>query len=137
MDYAAIKKAAEAYGPAMTKFLRDMIAIPSESCQEKDVVYRIKQEMESLGYDKVEIDGLGNVIGWMGDGDKIIAVTPSGRVFLCDMRHKTKITLNQLVPRFGIASAQSLNKYCLFFLAEGRRKVIPDAYHTYEGEDRT
>ena len=33
MDYAAIKKAAEAYGPAMTKFLRDMIAIPSESCR--------------------------------------------------------------------------------------------------------
>ena len=30
--------------------------------------------MEKLGYDKVEIDGLGNVIGWMGDGDKIIAI---------------------------------------------------------------
>ena len=74
MDYAAIKKAAEAYGPAMTKFLRDMIAIPSESCEEKGVVYRIKEEMEKLGYDKVEIDGLGNVIGWMGEGDKIIAI---------------------------------------------------------------
>ena len=48
MDYAAIKKAAEAYGPAMTKFLRDMIAIPSESCEEKGVVYRIKEEMEKL-----------------------------------------------------------------------------------------
>ena len=30
--------------------------------------------MEKLGYDKVEIDGLGNVIGWMGDGEKIIAI---------------------------------------------------------------
>ena len=48
MDYAAIKKAAEAYGPAMTKFLRDMIAIPSESCEEKGVVLRIKEEMEKL-----------------------------------------------------------------------------------------
>lgn len=74
MDYAAIKKAAEAYGPAMTKFLRDMIAIPSESCEEKDVIYRIKKEMEKLKYDKVEIDKLGNVIGWMGKGDKIIAI---------------------------------------------------------------
>ena len=27
----------------------------------------IKAEMEKLGYDKVEIDGLGNVIGWMGE----------------------------------------------------------------------
>lgn len=74
MDFAAIKKAAEAYGPSMTKFLRDMIAIPSESCEEKGVVYRIKEEMEKLGYDKVEIDKLGNVIGWMGHGDKIIAI---------------------------------------------------------------
>lgn len=74
MDFAAIKKAAEAYGPSMTKFLRDMIAIPSESCEEKGVVYRIKEEMEKLGYDKVEIDKLGNVIGWMGNGDKIIAI---------------------------------------------------------------
>ena len=74
MDFDAIKKAAEGYGPAMTKFLRDMIAIPSESCEEKGVVYRIKEEMEKLGYDKVEIDKLGNVIGWMGSGSKIIAI---------------------------------------------------------------
>ena len=74
MDFEAIKKAAEKYGPDMTKFLRDMIAIPSESCEEKGVVHRIKEEMEKLGYDKVEIDGLGNVIGWMGKGDKIIAI---------------------------------------------------------------
>ena len=33
----------------------------------------IKAEMEKLGYDAVEVDGLGNVIGWMGEGDKIIA----------------------------------------------------------------
>ena len=32
MDFEAIKKAAEGYKPAMVKFLRDMIAIPSESC---------------------------------------------------------------------------------------------------------
>ena len=74
MDFEAIKKAAQAYGPDMTRFLRDMIAIPSESCEEEGVAKRIKQEMEKLGYDKVEIDGLGNVIGWMGDGEKIIAI---------------------------------------------------------------
>ena len=31
MDYTKIKEAAQAYLPAMTKFLRDLIAIPSES----------------------------------------------------------------------------------------------------------
>ena len=35
MDFEAIKKAAQAYGPDMTHFLRDMIAIPSESCEER------------------------------------------------------------------------------------------------------
>ena len=74
MDFAAIRNAAEAYKPAMVKFLRDMIAIPSESCEEEGVVKRIAQELKALGYDKVEFDKLGNVIGWMGEGDKIIAI---------------------------------------------------------------
>ena len=74
MNYEAIKKAAEGYRADMTRFLRAMISHPSESCEEKEVVACIKAEMEKLGYDKVEVDGLGNVIGWMGQGDKIIAI---------------------------------------------------------------
>ena len=74
MNFDAIKQAAQNYQADMTRFLRDMIAIPSESCEEEGVVRRIAQEMEKLGYDKVEIDGLGNVIGWMGQGEKIIAI---------------------------------------------------------------
>ncbi len=74
MDFEQIKKAAEGYRADMTRFLRDMISHPSESCEEKEVVACIKAEMEKLGYDEVEVDGLGNVIGWMGQGDKIIAI---------------------------------------------------------------
>ena len=73
MDYTKIKEAAQAYLPAMTKFLRDLIAIPSESCEEEGVVKRTIQEMEALGFDKAEIDPEGNALGWMGTGDKIIA----------------------------------------------------------------
>ena len=58
----------------MAAFLRAMISHPSESCEEKEVVACIKAEMEKLNFDKVEVDGLGNVIGWMGDGEKIIAI---------------------------------------------------------------
>ena len=76
MDYEQIKKAAESYRADMTRFLRAMISHPSESCEEKEVVACIKAEMEKLGYDAVEVDGLGNVIGWMGEGDKIIASIP-------------------------------------------------------------
>ena len=73
-DYAKIKAAAEGYKADMVRFLREMISHPSESCEEKEVAACIKAELEKLGYDKVEIDGLGNVIGWMGEGDKIIAI---------------------------------------------------------------
>ena len=58
----------------MTRFLRAMISHPSESCEEGEVVACIKAEMESLGYDEVKVDGLGNVMGFMGEGDKIIAI---------------------------------------------------------------
>ena len=74
LDYSAIKKAAEGYKADMVRFLRAMISHPSESCEEKEVVACIKAEMEKLGFDKVEVDGLGNVIGWMGEGEKIIAI---------------------------------------------------------------
>ena len=74
MDFDAIKRAASGYLPAMSRFLRDMIAIPSESCEEEGVIRRIAAELEALGYDKVEIDALGNVIGWLGSGDRIIAI---------------------------------------------------------------
>ena len=74
MDFEAIKAAAQNYQADMTRFLREMISHPSESCEEREVAHCIKAEMEHLGYDKVEVDGLGNVIGWMGDGEKIIAI---------------------------------------------------------------
>lgn len=73
MNFDAIKKAAENYEKDMTKFLRDLVAIPSESAEEEGVAKRILAEMEKLNFDKAEIDPMGNVLGWMGDGDKIIA----------------------------------------------------------------
>ena len=73
MDTSKVKQAAQAYEKQMTKFLRDLIAIPSESCEEEGVVKRTIKEMEALGFDKAEIDPEGNALGWMGTGDKIIA----------------------------------------------------------------
>ena len=73
MDYSAIRKAAEGYEKDMTAFLRDLVAIPSESAQEEGVAKRIVQEMEKLGFDEAFTDPMGNVHGYMGTGDKIIA----------------------------------------------------------------
>lgn len=72
MDFKSIKLQAEGYENSMTKFLRDLIAIPGESCGEKGVINRIAEEMEMLGFDKVEIDGMGNILGYMGTGKTLI-----------------------------------------------------------------
>lgn len=72
--FSEILEQAENYKPEISKFLRDMIALPSESCQEKDVILRIKEEMEKVGFDKVEIDQMGNVLGYIGHGDHLIAM---------------------------------------------------------------
>ena len=73
MDFEAIKRAAQGYEADMSRFLRDLIAIPSESCEEEGVIKRTIAEMEKLGFDKAEIDPEGNALGWMGQGDKVIA----------------------------------------------------------------
>ncbi len=73
-DFIRIKELAESYRPDMTRFLRDMIRLPSESCQEKAVVVRIKEEMEKVGFDKVDIDPMGNVLGTIGNGKHLIAM---------------------------------------------------------------
>ena len=49
MNYEAIKQAAEGYKADMAKFLRDIIAIHSESCEEEGVVKRIAEELKKLG----------------------------------------------------------------------------------------
>ena len=72
MDFNGIKLKAEGYETQMTKFLRDLIAIPGESAEEEGVVKRIAQEMEAVGFDKVEIDPQGNVLGYMGTGKTLI-----------------------------------------------------------------
>lgn len=73
-DFSKILEQAEKYRPDISEFLRDMIALPSESCEENEVILRIKEEMEKVGFDKVEIDEMGNVLGYIGHGDHLIAI---------------------------------------------------------------
>jgi len=73
MDFKLVKEKAQSYEKQMTKFLRDLVAIPGESSGERAVIERIKKEMELLEFDKIEIDQMGNILGYMGDGGKLIA----------------------------------------------------------------
>lgn len=68
MDMKIFSQLAEDAREDLTQFLRDIIAIPSMSAQEGDVVERMKIEMERLGYDEVMIDPMGNLIGRIGKG---------------------------------------------------------------------
>jgi len=69
-----IRRKALEYEPEITRFLRDMIRIPSESSMEKAVIERIKKEMEKVGFDKIEIDPMGNILGYIGHGKHLIAM---------------------------------------------------------------
>ncbi|MDR1885402.1 MAG: M20/M25/M40 family metallo-hydrolase, partial [Synergistaceae bacterium] len=74
LDFKRINEQAKKYEPQISGFLRDMIAIPSESCDERRVVLRIKEEMERAGFDRVEIDPMGNILGYIGSGGRLIAM---------------------------------------------------------------
>ena len=72
LDFNRIKEAAQKYEADMTRFLRDIVKYPGESCGEKAHIDRIAEEMRKLDFDKVEIDLQGNVLGYMGTGKTLI-----------------------------------------------------------------
>ena len=71
---AGIARLAQQYTDDMVRFLRDMIAIPSESAQEKDVIERARAELTRAGFDEIKVDGLGNILGRVGSGPRVIAL---------------------------------------------------------------
>lgn len=68
-----ILKKSEEYKAYTAKNLSEMIKIKSLSLKEKEVCEKIKMMMEEAEFDEVKIDGLGNVIGRIGNGPRIIA----------------------------------------------------------------
>jgi len=63
---------AKSYEAPMVGFLRDLIAIPAESRAEGPVIQRIRQEMKEVGFDEIRIDPMGNLLGRIGQGKRII-----------------------------------------------------------------
>lgn len=74
-DFTKINAQAKKHEPSMVKFLRDIVAIPSESTEEKPVIDRIAKEMRATkAFDKVWTDGMGNLFGQVGRGKTLIAI---------------------------------------------------------------
>jgi len=72
-DYTAILGQARKGERELVAFLLDLLAIPSPSGKEGKVTERIVREMRRLGFDEVRTDGLGNVIGRVGSGPRLVA----------------------------------------------------------------
>jgi putative selenium metabolism hydrolase len=64
----------EKYQQYTAENLSKLVKLKSLSAQEKEVQLELKRQMEEAGFDEVKIDGLGNVIGRIGNGKKILAI---------------------------------------------------------------
>jgi putative selenium metabolism hydrolase len=72
--FEKINELAEKYSTYTAENLSKLIKIKSLSTQEKEVQLELKRQMEEAGFDEVFIDGLGNVIGRIGNGKRILAI---------------------------------------------------------------
>jgi putative selenium metabolism hydrolase len=69
-----INTLASQYADYTANNLSKLVQIKSLSMGEKEVQLELKKQMEAAGFDEVRIDGLGNVIGRIGNGKKILAI---------------------------------------------------------------
>jgi putative selenium metabolism hydrolase len=74
IPFEKVSGLAETYKPRIFRFLRDLVAIPGQSGAEEGVIRRIRQEMQSVGFDRVQIDPMGNILGHIGCGRHLIAM---------------------------------------------------------------
>ena len=71
--YSQISSLASECEDEIVRFLSDMVRTPSFSTKEKNVIEVIAREMRKVGFDEVRMDGLGSVIGRIGNGNRIVA----------------------------------------------------------------
>lgn len=82
------------YRDYTAKNLSKLVQIKSLSLGEKEVQLELKKQMEEAGFDEVWIDGLGNVIGRIGNGKKILAI--DGHMDTVDMGNMDNWNFNPL-----------------------------------------
>jgi len=72
--WGPIRQRAEQYRDYTSSNLSEIVRIRSLSGEEREVIEKIKSLLESADFDEVKIDGLGNLIGRVGNGGKIFAI---------------------------------------------------------------
>lgn len=72
IDIASVREQVNQYSDAIISFLRELCAIPSIDSQIGPVGERAQAEMRKLGFDAVWFDSMGNTLGRIGDGPRIL-----------------------------------------------------------------
>ncbi len=92
--FQKINELSEKYRDYTAENLSKLVQIKSLSLGEKEVQLELKRQMEKAGFDEVKIDGLGNVIGRIGNGKKILAI--DGHMDTVDMGNMDNWDFNPL-----------------------------------------
>ncbi len=67
-----IRQRVEEQREALIAFLRDIVAIPSTDGHIQAVGERVAEEMRRLGFDEVRFDKMGNILGRIGNGPRVL-----------------------------------------------------------------
>ena len=70
----AILDTVQSHASEIYAFLRSLIAVESYDSHEQAVITRIREEMVRVGFDRTEIDPMGNLLGYIGNGSHLIAM---------------------------------------------------------------
>ncbi len=68
----AIQSHVQSQRQEILRFFREIVAIPSMDSQIREVGERIGQEMRKLGFDEVRFDKMGNILGRLGNGPRVL-----------------------------------------------------------------
>ena len=69
----AVSRLAGETAPKCVEFLHDLVTVPSPSRGERLACERAMREMEELGFRDVHLDEMGNVLGRIGTGPRVLA----------------------------------------------------------------
>ncbi len=72
VDIAAVQQRVGEQSEAIVRFLRELCAIPSMDSKIGPVGERAQEEMRRLGFDEVWFDSMGNTVGRIGSGSRIL-----------------------------------------------------------------
>ena len=67
-----IQKRVQSSREDIIEFMRDIVAIPSMDSKIGEVGERIQAEMKKLGFEEVRFDKMGNTVGRIGNGKRVM-----------------------------------------------------------------